>query len=229
MEPFTFDLKTSRKRFTKDEIIQGLRRFAKAHPNRTLSASLYNAWRGKLCNYQSVARQFGSWRAALLAAELPLTRKRYSAKELMDALEHVWRQLGSAPGEKALKKRTGIDHRPYTVRWGSLPKARQRLASFHRGEISREMLLAPTPRPRRARHLRPGERYAILARDHFRCVLCGANPKSDPSVTLHVDHIHPVSRGGTSTPDNLRTLCSQCNYGKGARTIEPRPRRKHKR
>ena len=55
-------------------------------------------------------------------------------------------------------------------------------------------------------------RYDILKRDKGRCVLCGAS--AEDGVKLHVDHILPVSKGGKTTPSNLRTLCDRCNLGK---------------
>ena len=55
-------------------------------------------------------------------------------------------------------------------------------------------------------------RYDILARDRFRCQICGASQQD--GVRLHVDHIVPVSRGGRTEPSNLRTLCELCNLGK---------------
>lgn len=55
-------------------------------------------------------------------------------------------------------------------------------------------------------------RYDVMKRNGFRCVLCGRS-KQD-GVILHVDHIIPVSKGGTSDMSNLRTLCSDCNLGK---------------
>jgi hypothetical protein len=55
-------------------------------------------------------------------------------------------------------------------------------------------------------------RYDIMKRDNFKCVLCGRSAKD--GVKLHVDHIVPVSKGGLTTPDNLRTLCEECNFGK---------------
>ena len=55
-------------------------------------------------------------------------------------------------------------------------------------------------------------RYSILKRDGFRCKICGRS--AEDGVKLHVDHIIPVSKGGKTTPDNLRTLCDQCNLGK---------------
>ena len=58
-------------------------------------------------------------------------------------------------------------------------------------------------------------RYDIMKRDNFRCVLCGRTARE--GVKLHVDHIVPVAKGGLTVPDNLRTLCDQCNLGKSAK------------
>lgn len=55
-------------------------------------------------------------------------------------------------------------------------------------------------------------RYDVLKRDGFKCQICGS-AVSD-GVKLHVDHILPVSKGGKTTMDNLRTLCDRCNIGK---------------
>ena len=52
-----------------------------------------------------------------------------------------------------------------------------------------------------------------MRRDQFRCQICGA--RAEDGVRLHVDHINPVSKGGTSDMSNLRTLCDRCNLGKG--------------
>ena len=58
-------------------------------------------------------------------------------------------------------------------------------------------------------------RYDILARDNFRCCVCGRS--SDSGVELEVDHIVPISKGGETTYENLQTLCRDCNRGKGAK------------
>jgi len=63
--------------------------------------------------------------------------------------------------------------------------------------------------------IRPGVRFDILTRDHYRCVCCGR--AAEDGVKLEVDHIIPVSRGGTNQPKNLRTLCTECNRGKAAK------------
>lgn len=67
--------------------------------------------------------------------------------------------------------------------------------------------------------MKPKFRYKILERDNFRCVLCGCTAEESVAMYGHgleVDHIVPVSRGGRTVEDNLRTLCFGCNRGKGA-------------
>ena len=55
-------------------------------------------------------------------------------------------------------------------------------------------------------------RYQVMRRDHFRCCLCGVS--SADGAKLEVDHILPVSKGGQTEMNNLRTLCERCNRGK---------------
>lgn len=54
-------------------------------------------------------------------------------------------------------------------------------------------------------------RFDIFKRDNFQCVYCGKTP---PEVTLEVDHIEPVSKGGDNDINNLVTSCFDCNRGK---------------
>lgn len=56
-------------------------------------------------------------------------------------------------------------------------------------------------------------RAEILRRDSYRCVHCGRNPEED-NIQLEVDHIIPVEWGGKTEPENLQTLCRECNQGK---------------
>lgn len=57
-----------------------------------------------------------------------------------------------------------------------------------------------------------GIRYQILTRDKSTCQCCGA--KASDGIQLHIDHIKPVSKGGTNILENLQTLCRDCNLGK---------------
>ena len=55
-------------------------------------------------------------------------------------------------------------------------------------------------------------RNEILNRDGHRCRICGRTAAD--GVSLHIDHIIPVSKGGKSEVSNLRVLCEDCNLGK---------------
>lgn len=54
----------------------------------------------------------------------------------------------------------------------------------------------------------------IYARDGYKCVYCGSF--SD----LTIDHVTPVSRGGTNSLSNLATACRSCNSSKNDKTPE---------
>ena len=57
----------------------------------------------------------------------------------------------------------------------------------------------------------PKLRFEVFKRDKFVCQYCGA---CGPDVELEIDHIIPVSRGGTDDMKNLKTACRDCNRGK---------------
>lgn len=59
-------------------------------------------------------------------------------------------------------------------------------------------------------------RFEVLKRDSFKCQYCGATA---PETVLHVDHIEPVSRGGSNDLTNLITSCSGCNLGKSDKPL----------
>jgi hypothetical protein len=62
-------------------------------------------------------------------------------------------------------------------------------------------------------------RFDVLERDNFRCVNCGASPKTNSEIELVVDHILPLDKGGDNSLTNLATLCRSCNEGKKDRIL----------
>lgn len=56
-------------------------------------------------------------------------------------------------------------------------------------------------------------RFEVLRRDGHTCRYCG---RAAPEVRLTVDHVVPVTLGGSDAPENLVTACSPCNSGKSA-------------
>lgn len=59
-------------------------------------------------------------------------------------------------------------------------------------------------------------RFAVFARDNFTCRYCG---RQSDSVVLVIDHMIPVSAGGTNDAENLVTACETCNQGKADTTL----------
>ncbi|MBI2893936.1 MAG: DEAD/DEAH box helicase family protein [Deltaproteobacteria bacterium] len=83
---------------------------------------------------------------------------------------------------------------------------------------------APVPMPRSSEVPSASEpdedvKEQVKGRDGDRCLACGTTRK------LQVDHVVPVSVGGPNEPENLQTLCGQCNRAKGKRRIGFRTRR----
>ncbi len=56
-------------------------------------------------------------------------------------------------------------------------------------------------------------RFEILRRDNHACRYCGGTA---PDVTLTVDHVIPVTLGGSDDPANLVAACRDCNAGKSS-------------
>jgi len=78
-------------------------------------------------------------------------------------------------------------------------------------DMSKANIDVPEEKPKR-QPIKPSLRFEILKRDDYRCQMCGVTAKD--GATLEIDHIHPVSKGGTNEPDNLQVLCRDCNAGK---------------
>lgn len=58
-------------------------------------------------------------------------------------------------------------------------------------------------------------RTAVFQRDDFTCRYCGAR-----GGRLECDHVHPVSRGGDHSFENLVTACFRCNRSKRNKTVQ---------
>lgn len=75
-----------------------------------------------------------------------------------------------------------------------------------------------TPRPAGSKPHRTlnGRRKAAILREYGAvCAYCG-----DTIGPFEIDHIHPISRGGTDDKENLAVSCKSCNRSKGVLTLE---------
>lgn len=109
---------------------------------------------------------------------------------------------------------------------------KERIAKRRKDEYDHIVLIERASRLRRKEHQRPlkNERqmrryrvqqektFVILPKEIEKlysspCCNCGSNENQS------VDHIIPLSRGGTHSIGNLMTLCRSCNSSKHARTL----------
>ena len=54
---------------------------------------------------------------------------------------------------------------------------------------------------------------------NYTCLCCG---RREPEIKLTVDHVIPLSIGGTNSIDNIQPLCQSCNSSKHVRIIDYR-------
>ena len=65
--------------------------------------------------------------------------------------------------------------------------------------------------------IRPEKRLALYLRDGLACVYCGVSLEDGAVLTL--DHLRPVSKGGSNEASNLVTACQTCNSRRKNRTV----------
>jgi hypothetical protein len=181
----------------------------------------------------TVLRKFGSWNNVLRQAELLLNnRLNIPDEELLENLANVWQHLGRQPYGREMEKVVGhskFSLGTYERRFGSWNNALVSFIEFIEGNSSNEIPLkkfkekeiSKQSSRKTLRKINWRLRAAILIRDNCICKMCGTSSAKNPDVTLHIDHIIPYSKGGETLPENLRTLCSQCNIGKSDMMIDP--------
>ena len=76
-------------------------------------------------------------------------------------------------------------------------------------------------RPERSsnpRRIRASVRFLVLEQYGFRCRYCGKG--AEEGAILEIEHLTPVSAGGTNARENLVPACRTCNMGKFTRSVE---------
>ena len=214
-----------------EQLVAELRRVAAMIESENLTIPQFNEHSEIAAS--ALCRRLGSWNKALKVAGLrPVNMgRRYTEDEYFENLLIVWTHFGRQPRYAEMNMApSAIPSKAYESRWGGWKKAL--LAFINRvNQDSEEQETQPvvdrpasvvsagrtSQVPEAQRKVPLGLRYTVLVRDRFRCVLCGNNPATDPSCKLHVDHILPSSKNGKTVADNLRTLCGECNIGRGNR------------
>jgi hypothetical protein len=212
-----FELNEYHRNISKDDLIADLQRVAHDNGLTTIPQKLY----GQLGKYTHKVfySNFGSWNNALLAAGLEISSRRrdISSNELFENIEHVWITLGRQPTYAEMNSAISrFSTKPYENRFGSWRNALVAFINYINESPSPTATIADKKAQSKTnRNINPRLRFLVMQRDYFKCCACGASPAKDPAVVLHVDHIIPWSKGGSTTAENLQTLCSKCNLGKG--------------
>lgn len=184
----------------------------------------------------TVVRTYGSWskamkslRSALQENGVTLKRRKrspFTEERLFDELERIWRQVGHRPSRNEWEAAEPcISYNTYKRHFNGWVKACIAFIEHKMGapiQADTDEVVIPDEAtavaiPKRSRSIPLRTRLDVMARDYFRCVLCGRSPATDVGVVLHLDHMMPFSKGGTHDLKNLRTLCADCNLGKSNR------------
>jgi hypothetical protein len=215
--PFTFELSAPITRKSGGDLLAALEEYARVVNYRYFQTREFDRWANRRCHSSTIIERYGSWKKAMSILGIEGGHKRqYSNDELVCNLEAIWKEVGRPPGHRKLASMEAkISYGPYKRTWGSVRKACEAISQFHTGKITRAQLLNGNPAIVRRRTIPLDTRWQVLKRDNYRCVACGANPAADHTVELEIDHIVPVSKGGINDLTNLRTLCHECNLGKG--------------
>lgn len=202
------------------DIISDMQRVAAEHGAGALPARLYQS-RGKY-SHTKASKRFGSWNAALKAAGLQVLNEfDVPDEELFANTERVWLALGRQPRKRDLVpplSRYSVS--PYARRFGSWRHSLEEFVRWaHTANVGTPEPVSPRQSARRTpRDPNSALRWRVANRDSFRCQHCGKSPAVDAGVRLHIDHIVPWSEGGETVLENLQTLCSECNLGKGTQS-----------
>jgi len=220
--------------YSDEEMIEELRRVAEHYESRRFSRREYDAVATK-CKGSAVLARFGSWQAALDATGLELeqvgkNRWLISDQQLFEEMERIWGEIGHRPShDEWVNSNPRYSYTTYKARFNGWVNACAAFIAFVTGEeppakskpkTSNATIAKPSKAVKRIaspnkRSISDKLRYRVLARDRFKCVLCGRSPASEAGVKLHIDHIVPFSKGGKTVIENLRSTCNKCNWGKG--------------
>lgn len=213
-------LKVKRARcYTAEEIISDVLKVKKELGVEVITGLDYFS-HGKFGRY-AIERHFKSWHSLMDRLGLPkvAVHVKHSEEDLYAKMSELWNQLGRQPTHGEFLTYSGHTPKYLAARFPSWNAFLEKFGNYSasQADASNVPKGKGTTKPLAQREIPVGLRYKVLERDHFRCVLCGRSPATDSRVQLHIDHIKPYSKGGKTEMSNLRTLCSKCNLGKGAR------------
>ena len=218
-----------------EKLVADLKRVAKELDKKTITMADYD----KTGNFGSatVCKRFGGWNKAKSIAGLEIGRLYNTTdEEYFLNILNLWQKLGRQPKYREIEAPLSKLHiSSYERKFGSWRAALEKFVEYINSQDEvvftdvkvdkhiprsnssnkkriKEKIQKPKKRTNRIADLR--QRFRVMKRDGFKCVLCGSSPATNTGCELHIDHIIPWSKGGETIEENLRTLCSNCNLGR---------------
>lgn len=215
-----------------EDIKTDIERVLKILGQKTLTRDEYNLY-GKYSG-ATIAKKYGGWNNVLKICNLDI-QYIHSIPEidLLAEIERLWILLGRQPTTTDIK--SGISKyslNAFTRKFGGWRNALIYFINYINDEkventenivpikVSCNKEKSETNLHQTSRDINLRLRFKVMARDNFKCCICGASPATNPNVILHIDHIKPWAKGGETVLDNLQTLCSKCNLGKSDLDME---------
>ena len=149
------------------------------------------------------------------AAYYQANREKYDAASAAWAKEHPEQRMVWAMADYHKNKPARLDKqkewRALNVEGQKLYRKNYRLANLElRAALSRNY----KARKKSAEGTHTAEDVSkLMALQKNKCPVC----LSSLAKGFHVDHVHPLSQGGSNWPDNLQLLCPACNMKKGSK------------
>lgn len=167
---------------------------------------------------KAIINHFGSWNNLLVKLGLNINRtvEHLEKEDIFLLIESLWIELNRQPTMREFEEYTKHSKKIIIKTFGKWSSC---LKDFVEWEKDRKKIIRNTFGTK-IKHNTPREpssslRLKVFTRDHYKCVICGRSPANNKNIELHVDHIVPYSLGGETEINNLQTLCSDCNLGKG--------------
>ena len=173
-------------------------------------------------NSSTVTRRFGKWNIALNMVGAGINNMFYSDEELLSNIKDAWLKKGKQPSRRDMdnKELSKISSGTYLRHFGTWYKALECFINYisEKDVDTSTEVQEPTSSSviKHKTKRDPSDRLKVqvLMRDGNRCRICGVEC-SGGLHNIHFDHIKPWSKGGETTLENLRVLCSHCNEALG--------------
>lgn len=218
----------SETRIPKEQLISDMQKVAGELKKQAITIADYED-HGKFSS-SAICKRFGGWNKAKEVAKLKIGRVYNSTDEdYFENIADVWWHLGRQPRyQEMIAPLSKLNISSYERKFGTWRNALEKFIEYINSKDDteepqkeirpKESAIVPKKeskpvkkpiikkRTNRIANLR--QRFKIMKRDGFKCVLCGSSPATQIGCELHIDHITPWSKGGETVENNLRTLCS---------------------